>query len=311
MDKAAVRAEPKDYFSKEEWARLIRRSSLSGPLMIAHAWIVILASAAVATLYPNIVTVPLAIMLIGARQLGLSILMHDAAHGLLYPNQKVNDFLGAWICGWPTGADLGRYRPYHLKHHKYVQGPKDPDLKLSAPFPITPKSLRRKIIRDLTGQTFFKQRLRPWFYGLDAKARATPAFKAFVQSQLNFVLVNLAAAAVLTALGLGWSYLVFWLVPLATWNPLVTRIRNIAEHACVKADGGVLTQARTTRANLIERALVAPYYVNYHLEHHMFMHLPCTALPRAHSLLVKKGFADRMEIGRSYLAVLEKAAPAA
>ena len=153
--------------------------------------------------------------------------------------------------------------------------------------------------------------MRPWFYGLDAKARATPAFKAFVQSQLNFVLVNLAAAAVLTALGLGWSYLVFWLVPLATWNPLVTRIRNIAEHACVKADGGVLTQARTTRANLIERALVAPYYVNYHLEHHMFMHLPCTALPRAHSLLVKKGFADRMEIGRSYLAVLEKAAPAA
>ena len=29
---------------------------------------------------------------------------------------------------------------------------------LSAPFPITRQSLRRKVVRDLTGQTWFKQR---------------------------------------------------------------------------------------------------------------------------------------------------------
>jgi len=32
-----------------------------------------------------------------------------------------------------------------------------------------------------------------------------------------------------------WVWFVMWLLPMATWLPLVTRIRNIAEHALVEA----------------------------------------------------------------------------
>ena len=56
---------------------------------------------------------------------------------------------------------LQAYRPYHLQHHRYVQQAEDPDLVLSAPFPISPASLRRKMWRDLSGQTFYKQRIQP------------------------------------------------------------------------------------------------------------------------------------------------------
>ncbi len=80
------------------------------------------------------ITIPLAVMIIGARQLGLAILMHDAAHGALHPDPKVNDWVGEWLCG---GGVVG-YRNYHLQHHKYAQQAEDPDLVLSAPFPITP-----------------------------------------------------------------------------------------------------------------------------------------------------------------------------
>ena len=90
-------------------------------------------------------------MLIGARQLGLAILMHDAAHGALHSNAKVNDWVGEWLCAAPVGARLQSYRDYHLKHHRYTEQPEDPDLALSAPFPITRASLWRKIVRDLTG----------------------------------------------------------------------------------------------------------------------------------------------------------------
>ena len=37
--------------------------------------------------WPNPLTFVLAVMVIGARQLGLAILMHDAAHGLLFANR--------------------------------------------------------------------------------------------------------------------------------------------------------------------------------------------------------------------------------
>ena len=61
----------------------------------------------------------------------------------------------------------------------------------------------------------------------------------------------------LLAVGAGGAFLV-WLAAMATWFPLATRLRNIAEHACVASDDDPYTHARTTRANPIERALIAP-----------------------------------------------------
>ena len=148
----AARVDPKTLFAPDEWAPLARRSSWKGLALIAHAWGVIALAVAMAVVWP--LTIPLAIAIIGARQLGLAILMHDAAHGALHPSLAVNDWAGDRL----TTGGLQAYRTYHLGHHKYAQQAEDPDLVLSAPFPITPMSLRRKIIRDLTGQTYYKLR---------------------------------------------------------------------------------------------------------------------------------------------------------
>jgi fatty acid desaturase len=68
-----------------------------------------------------------------------------------------------------------------------------------------------------------------------------------------------------------------------------------------------LRHARTTKANWLERAFIAPYYVNYHCEHHMFMHVPCYNLPSAHRLLKKKGVMEGMLTAPGYIDVLRQA----
>ena len=78
---AVCRVDPKTYFSDAERRSLAVSSSWRGLLLVAHAWIVIFAAMAVAVIWPNPFTVLLAIGIIGCRQLGLAILMHDAAHG--------------------------------------------------------------------------------------------------------------------------------------------------------------------------------------------------------------------------------------
>jgi fatty acid desaturase len=250
-------------------------------------------------------------MLIGARQLGLAILMHEAAHGGLHPNLKVNDWVGEWLCAAPTGASLAKYRPYHLTHHKYAQQAEDPDLVLSAPFPTTRASLRRKIVRDLTGQTFVKQRFGPLLGKLRQASSDQPKgaiFSGEAGRQAPFLLWNLGLLVALSALGLWWAWLALWIVPMATWFPLVTRLRNIAEHALVARDEpDPFRHARTTRANWIERALIAPYHVNFHAEHHLFMHMPCWNLPKAHRLLAAKGRTEGMLTAPGYLSVLKAA----
>jgi fatty acid desaturase len=308
----APRVKPQDLFTPDEWTRISARSSWRGIWMVAHAWAVILAAGALFVFLPNPLTYLLAVMLIGARQLGLAILMHEAAHGGLHPNLKVNDWLGEWLCAAPTGASLTSYRPYHLTHHKYAQQAEDPDLILSAPFPTTRASLRRKIIRDLTGQTFFKQRFGPLLGKMKGSASMGQPkgaiFAGEVARQKPFLLWNLGILIVLSALGLWWAWFALWIVPMATWFPLVTRLRNIAEHALVaKDEPDPFRHARTTNANWIERALIAPYYVNFHSEHHMFMHTPCWNLPMAHRLLEQKGLTGGMLTAPGYIDVLKAA----
>ena len=308
---AVARIDPKDVFSAEEWEALTRRSSWRGAALIAHAWALIIAGGALFVLFPNPVTYVIAVMIIGGRQLGLAILMHDAAHGALHPHQKINDILGQWFAAAAVGADLARYRPYHLQHHKFTEQPEDPDLSLSKPFPISRKSFLRKALRDLTGQTFLKQRIGPSFARFTGARKMTQAQRAVAdQLALQFWLANGAIIVATTALGYWWAWFALWIAPLATWQMFVTRLRNIAEHACVGKHDDPFKHARTTKANFIERLLIAPYDVHYHAEHHVFMYLPCWRLAKAHRLLGEKGLHARMIIAPGYGAILKEACSA-
>src|SRR5476649_1611418 len=104
----------------EQVQRLRAKSDLVGALLVLHAWALIFASMALFVWWPNPFTFLLAVMVIGTRQLGLAILMHDAAHGLLFANRRLNDWVAAWLCAAPVFTSLALYRPYHLKHHRFT-----------------------------------------------------------------------------------------------------------------------------------------------------------------------------------------------
>lgn len=305
---AAPRIRPSDLFTPDDWVPFQTRSPWIGPLLVLHCWVVIGAAVAVGVIWPLLI--PLSVAVIGTRQLGLAILMHEAAHGGLSPNAWLNDWLGHWLCAVPVGASLAIYRPYHLAHHKYAQQAEDPDLVLSAPFPVSRASLRRKIIRDLTGQTFFKQRVLFALRAFASRRDEALAEGAVVtgRSVTPFLRVNAALIAGLTLAGVWWAYFALWLLPLATWFPMVTRLRNIAEHACVEGSStDPFRAARTTRAGWWERAFIAPYWVNFHAEHHLFMHVPCWKLPALHRAVRSRAQGGRMEVADGYLSVLAEA----
>lgn len=305
------RIDPKTIFTPAEWARLTARSDVLGLGMVAHAWGLIAAALLVFHLLPNPITWALAVMVVGARQLGLAILMHEAAHNGLSRNPKLNEWVGQWLCAAPVGTNLAAYRPYHFAHHKHTQTPEDPDLGLSAPFPITKAGFRRKMVRDLTGQTFFKLTLLPLFRGLaPSVVTGVRAPKGMARKAAPFLITNAVLFAVLALMGVWHLYVMVWLVALATWFPFVTRVRNIAEHACTPVSGDPFGQARTTRANWLERLLIAPYWVHFHAEHHLWPYLPAYRLEEAHKLLIAKGFRPRMAVEESYGDVLRIATSA-
>ncbi|MGC1470129.1 MAG: fatty acid desaturase family protein [Sphingorhabdus sp.] len=343
---AVKAANPRSIFAPEDWAAITRVSPWLGIWQIVHAWAVV-AIAAFGTAWAweqnwlaGLVATPIALALLGGRQLGLAILMHDGAHGLLHPSRLLNNWLGQWPSGAATGSDLHAYRAYHLTHHKFTQQPEDPDLSLSKPFPTSSASLWRKAVRDLTGQTFFKQRSHQFAAalrglkamlrgetgssednrdtsagralnlqsrsGIDAPVANIEGAKTTARTVARFLLVQLILLAISLAVW-GWLPFLLWLVALATTFQLFLRIRNIAEHACTTTGSDdPFSHARTTYAGLIERATVAPYWVNFHSEHHLFMGVPCYSLPRAHTLLGKGGYHAKMTIEPNYWSVLRR-----
>ena len=305
----------KTYLSSEEIRPLAQRSDTMGLWLVVHCWLVIGFAIALFAIWPNPLTFVLAVILIGSRQLGLAILMHEAAHVALFKTRAINEFAGEWLCGRPIMAELLAYRHYHLTHHRFTQTDKDPDLALSAKFPTSHASLHRKFVRDLTGQTGVKLlvaqvmtaiRLAGDDDAIDAaKADAAQAFKStdLFKSLAVFGAIGLA----ISLIGDWWWGLAFWVLPYLTWFQFVLRVRNIAEHDATEESENPLRNVRTTQANWIARTLVAPYWVNYHLEHHMVMHVPCWKLPAMHKVLLTKGLGPQMRIAKGYLPAMAEA----
>jgi fatty acid desaturase len=304
----AVRMRARDVMTEQELIEVRTRSTLKSVALIAHAWTLILGSITIVAMWPNPLTFVLAIAIIGSRQLGLAILMHDGAHGSLANGAKLNMTLSQWLCAYPIFAETEAYRRYHLQHHARTQQDDDPDLILSAPFPITRQSYFRKFWRDISGQTGYKQRNAQFLDALGDRswplAQRATHFRDKLGPQIVFNLIFLAGLA---WVGVWWAYPLLWLLPLVTWMMVITRIRNISEHAVVPDNNDPLRNTRTTRAGFIERLFIAPYYVNYHLEHHLLMYVPCYNLPRVHEIISRGPHAARMEVQPNYAAVLRLA----
>jgi fatty acid desaturase len=90
----------------EQDAFLRGRSNGVGFYLVLHAWVVIGLAMALFVAWPNPLSFVVSIVLIGGRHLGLAILMHDAAHRALFKNTWLNDFVGAYFCGFPVGASF-------------------------------------------------------------------------------------------------------------------------------------------------------------------------------------------------------------
>lgn len=305
----------KAFLSSEEIRPLAQRADYMGCWLVFHCWLVIALAIGLFAIWPNPLTFVLAVIVIGSRQLGLAILMHEAAHVALFKTRTLNEFSGEWLCGRPIMAELLAYRHYHLTHHRFTQTDKDPDLSLSAKFPTSHASMRRKFLRDLSGQTGVKLfvaqvltaiRLAGDHDAIDAaKTDAAQAFKS--TDLVKSIAVFGGIAVVISLIGDWWWGLAFWVLPYLTWFQFVLRVRNIAEHGATDVSEDPFQNVRTTHANWIARALVAPYWVNYHLEHHMIMHVPCWKLPAMHRLLLAKGFGHKMRLAEGYGAAMVEA----
>ena len=225
----------------------------------------------------------LAVIVVGSRINGLGALMHDAAHYRGYANRSLNDFVGE-LLALPTSSSMAGYRNTHFAHHRELNSENDPDWQrnfglVEYEFPAPPRRMLMYIAQYLSG---LKTATAVFGFHKNKETRDIPA--AVARARLCFFAGLLLASI---ALGFWKLLLLYWIVPLLTVFLAIRYIRSVAEHYAVEHEN-VLNESRTVLAPFWELWLIAPWGLNYHLEHHLFPGVPCFRLGELHRLLMTR-----------------------
>ena len=277
-----------DILTNDERLDLLRKNNAEGGVMVISTWSFIFFILSLAGHFPSVLSIGLVFILLPGRQLSLAVLMHEAGHGTLFTSRRLNQWVGQWLCALPTLGNLSTYAAGHVEHHRLAGTRRDPDLPNYRAYPITWESFRRKVWRVFTGQTGIKLLLSLAKGGAGNMEQPGVSGRFLLVKQ---VFVQTVIFGLLFLAGIGWTWLL-WFASFMTTYMLVIRLRQIAEHAAVPDlyDPDPRLNTRTVNAPLWQRFLIAPSFVNYHLEHHLIPGVPCYNLPALRTLLETRGF---------------------
>lgn len=219
-----------------------------------------------------------AFVLMARGHVCLNILAHEAAHRLLFTNRRANDWVGRFLLAYPTYQAMLAYRRAHFAHHRDEMGPDEPDLGLYAGYPVPRDSWRRKLRRDLLGNSAWKN-----FKALGRSVRARRS------EALQIVAVHAVLLGAAMAFGRPWAYVV-WIGSWSTLWKFSNRLRAIAEHGGMVRSRDRRETTHVVRQSWLARYWLVPYHTGWHLAHHVDMGVSWTNLPALHAELVQSGW---------------------
>jgi len=239
-------------------------------------WTWIAAAFAVYAAFESLLLLPLAALVIGSRQHALGLLGHEATHRTAFPNKRSNDVVGALSTAWPLFVLIDHgYRPWHLKHHRWLGTKNDPELGYRGFRPYSLPVTRRKIALwfclDLVGLGV-----------VDLSKFQREVFPKQVWRLWGPVLWFACLAAVTI-----WTDS-FWIFGLWVWSLVagfwaVFRVRTWYEHVGLENAGR--EGSHRFSANPLIRFLFFPHNTHCHYEHHRWPGVPYYNLPGLRALV--------------------------
>ncbi|WP_219687940.1 fatty acid desaturase family protein [Streptomyces anatolicus] len=246
---------------------------------------------------------PLAALIIGARQRGLSTILHDCAHGVGIKNRALQMTVGTVLTAYPIFQQHYAYKVSHVyTHHPRLGSPDlDPDLRFfieqgaykQSP---APSYIRRVVLMPIFGSqtwAYIRYLIRNRYRVLTG-AEKTAAPTNPVQRRKR-ILDGLGFWVFwATVSGAAWygdwlfELLLFWVIPYLTSFQILGWYIELSEHTPLVRDSSVdLYMTRNRKSRLWERLLTGIHNDHFHLEHHLDPRTPFYKLPQAREIRMR------------------------
>lgn len=303
---AANQQSPPDAESKRNLARFPRTrhadlvrslSTVSGyrtSLYLVAQWATLVATLAAAAYADHWLAYLIALPIVASRMQALGVMLHDGAHWLLYQNRSINDAVSDLFIAFPLGMSTTLYRKTHFRHHRYTNTNEDQDLAAQREehewfeWPKTRIRFAWVLIRS----TFGVNSLRAWIlykHWAPWNNFRSPDFPK--QSRILYIVSMICVYSFFAWAFQANARITIILMAIYTTSGftilnLLNRVRATAEHLGTPGTHE-LNDSRTVIPSPVERFFIAPYGVNFHLEHHLFPSVPGYRLARLHRELMK------------------------
>jgi len=243
---------------------------------IALTWGLIICLLYLAKLSGSLLLAVLIAILLGAVQHRFFTIYHEAFHGKLFSNRKLNDIAAAYLASFPSLSTYHSAKKRHIMHHLKTATKDDPE--------------RVSHIQDY--KTFVKL-VYPYFglikkvlgkFGWSMKVSSTPGRgdETLMSDQVIGEIMRMIFVQIFLAIFLfynfsGWAVLYY--ISLIFINPLFANIRTWVEH--YNGDQPEKSPKQVMiYPNLIERFIFAPMSFNLHAIHHANPTIPHFRLPQ-------------------------------
>jgi fatty acid desaturase len=270
---------------------------------LAGAWAVALGSIVVFWLHPAWYTFALAFLLVSSRHQALLNLEHEAIHGKFVAGRRGNALIGRWLCAAPVGSPFEASRARHLSHHRLLATDEDPDHDLHAG---QDKRTRSGLFKHFAGGVVGGY-AGMVLMGPPRKEGGPAAPGSRGRDARSIALAQAALFGGFTLAFDWWVYPALWVAPLVTVTVLGHLVRSFVEHAITDDEmpehGNRLI---TIPAPFVERFMVAPYWMNYHAEHHLLPSVPAPRLKLLHKRLEGRDDVPPVLIRPSYSQALRR-----
>ena len=289
----------------ERSSKLHRVNDFKGIASILLEWTCIIVCAWLCQTYFSWYFYLFSVIFIGARYLALGLIMHEGVHQLVSKNKFVNDWLSEILCAWPLIISMRSYKVKHLAHHAKLNSDEDPDFVAKFDpnwrFPMKKKQFFKVLAIQLSGIGVFETFKVMSSAQMKTKKDKAPRWYTFLR--VSFYL-SVLAGFILT--GHGMTLVLYWLIPFVTWTQIANRLRRIAEHSGIP-DKPADLQTRTTTHGLLTRIFLAPKYISYHNEHHIYPGIPCYNLRATHRMFNQHDvIKQNLHVSKSYYDVYKE-----
>jgi fatty acid desaturase len=281
---------------------LRRINDVRNTLSVIGLWAWVAAMIGVAVWINNPFLYLAVFILMGPIHARFAILMHEAAHKLLFSNKRINDWVGTWVIAYPALVPIQIYRRGHFAHHKHEFGPEEPDMAYYGGYRCDTRALARRLVRDAVGISGWKN-LFPLLKSVKVKAYRRISVP-IIGMQVGLWAVSWVAT------GRWWIYPAFWLAPWMTQWRVINRLRAIAEHGGMEAGDDRRVTTHNVRQSWLARFWIVPYNTGWHLAHHVDMGIPFRNLPKFYAELEQAGYVTPGITYPSYIALWKDLASA-